>query len=356
MGIPIKLWGGESGDFPNFMGEKLGLNESVGGTHFITKNPRTIELIKMVKRVATTDVAVLIQGESGTGKEVIARILHEASRRNHSRMVSINCGAIQENLLLSELFGHEKGAFTGAMAQKRGLVEIADGGTLFLDEIGEMGLEAQAKLLRFLQEGEIYRVGGKDPIKVNVRIVSATNKDLEAQVRNGKFREDLYYRINTLTVHMPPLRNRIEDIALLAEYFLESGMQTNVRSISAEAMVWLSRYPWPGNVRELQNTIERFKVLVEGNEITVSDLPANIKGAQRENEGLEGPDGLLLANIERRHIFRVLEHFKGNKTKAANAMGITVKTLYNKLALYAREGRQFPGFVKYESSGDRPTH
>lgn len=330
------------------------VSESVGGAHFVTKNPRTIELIKMVKRVATTDVAVLIQGESGTGKEVIARILHEASRRASSRMVSINCGAIQENLLLSELFGHEKGAFTGAMNQKRGLVEIADGGTLFLDEIGEMGLEAQAKLLRFLQEGEIYRVGGKDPIKVNVRIVSATNKDLEAQVRNGKFREDLYYRINTLTVHMPPLRNRTEDIPLLVEYFLKSGMQSHVQGVSPVAMVWLTRYPWPGNVRELQNTVERFKVLVEANEVSGSDVPANIKGAQRESDELEGPDALLLANIERRHIFRVLEHFKGNKTKAANAMGITVKTLYNKLALYAREGRTFPSFVKYEAMERRP--
>jgi transcriptional regulator with PAS, ATPase and Fis domain len=302
----------------------------------------------MVKRVATTDVAVLIQGESGTGKEVIAQILHEASRRTNSRMVSINCGAIQENLLLSELFGHEKGAFTGAMNQKRGLVEIADGGTLFLDEIGEMGLEAQAKLLRFLQEGEIYRVGGKDPIRVNVRIVSATNKDLETQVRHGKFREDLYYRINTLTVHLPPLRNRTEDISLLVEYFLKSGLQTHVQTVSADAMQILSRYGWPGNVRELQNTVERFKVLVETPEVCATDIPANIRGAQRDIEELEGPDALLLANIERRHIFRVLEHFKGNKTKASNAMGITVKTLYNKLALYAREGRTFPSYVKYE--------
>ncbi len=297
-----------------------------------------LSLLQMTAKIAPTEVTVLIQGESGTGKELIAKRIHEVSRRAGKPLVSINCGAIQETLLLSELFGHEKGAFTGAISQKRGLVELAHGGTLFLDEIGEMGMEAQAKLLRFLQEGEIYRVGGKAPIKVDVRIVSATNKELETQVKNGKFREDLYYRINTVTLRISPLRKRSEDIPLLIQRFLQNGHpNSTVRFVSARALDLLKKYLWPGNVRELQNTVERFKILVESDTITEDDIPFNIKTPGTEVDYFDGSSSFLLDQVEKRHILRVLAHFKGNKTKAANAMGITVKTLYNKLAQYERD-------------------
>jgi two-component system response regulator HydG len=299
---------------------------------FLTANENMRQLLQMADRIAPTEVAVLIQGESGTGKELIAKRIHERSLRRTRPIVSINCGAIQETLLLSELFGHEKGAFTGALYQKKGLVEVAQGGTLFLDEIGEMGLEAQAKMLRFLQDGEIYRVGGKAPIHVDCRIISATNKDLETQVKENKFREDLFYRINTVTLRMAPLRKRPEDIGLLFERFL--GADKPLR-IAPETMQKLKAYHWPGNVRELQNLVERFKILVDGDTVTDADLPPNIKqvGGQPQENSLP-LDTFLLEEIEKRHILRVLSHFKGNKTKAAGSMGITVKTLYNKLAQY----------------------
>jgi transcriptional regulator with PAS, ATPase and Fis domain len=306
---------------------------------FVTQDINTLNLLQMADRIAATDVSVLIQGESGTGKELIAKRIHDLSFRVDKPIVCLNCGAIQENLLLSELFGHEKGAFTGALFQKKGLVEVAQGGTLFLDEIGEMGMEAQAKLLRFLQEGEIYRVGGKAPIKVNVRILSATNKELETQIRAGKFREDLFYRVNTVTLRLTPLRKRPDDVPLLVDKFLKDGRfgYSTVQGISPRAMEILKRYSWPGNVRELQNTVERFKILVDSEIVTESDIPFNIKAPGRPVDYFDGSANFLLEQVERRHIIKVLEHFNGNKTKAANAMGITVKTLYNKLALYNRE-------------------
>lgn len=309
---------------------------------FLTQDPGMLSLLQMADKIAPSDVPVLVQGESGTGKELIAKRIHEKSPRSDKPLVSLNCGAIQETLLLSELFGHEKGAFTGALFQKKGLVEVADGGSLFLDEIGEMGLETQAKLLRFLQEGEIYRVGGKSPIHVNVRIISATNKDLETQVKANKFREDLFYRINTVTLRIAPLRKRPNDIPLLIEKFLADGSfgASNVHSISNRAMEILRKYPWPGNVRELQNTVERFKILVESEVITENDIPFNIKNPGSESDLFDGSASFLLAQVEKRHILKVLSHFNGNKTKAANAMGITVKTLYNKLAIYEQDRKQ----------------
>ncbi len=307
---------------------------------FLTQDPAMINLLQMVARIAPTEVTALIQGESGTGKELIAKRIHQLSNRRGKTQVSINCGAIQDTLLLSELFGHEKGAFTGAVQQKKGLVEVAHEGTLFLDEIGEMGMEAQAKLLRFLQEGEIFRVGGKAPIRVNVRVISATNKDLEQAVKRGQFREDLYYRINTVTLRIAPLRKRPGDIPLLINQFLALGSASQVRSVSAKAMELLKRYHWPGNVRELQNTVERFKILVDSEVIGDNDIPFNIRNPEIETEYFDGASTFLLSQIEKRHILRVLSHFRGNKTKAAGAMGITVKTLYNKLALYEKERQQ----------------
>ena len=318
-------------------GNSIGREKNPSGV--VTQDPALRNLLQMTAKIAPTEVTVLIQGESGTGKELFAKRIHELSRRTNRPLVSINCGAIQETLLLSELFGHEKGAFTGAVTQKKGLVELANGGTLFLDEIGEMGLEAQAKLLRFLQEGEIYRVGGKAPIRVDVRVVSATNKELEAQVKNGKFREDLFYRVNTVTLRIPPLRKRPGDIPLLIAHFLKTGNGgfQSPHSVTPKAMELLKRYAWPGNIRELQNTVERFKILVESEVISENDIPFNVISPESEVDCFDGSSTFLLELVEKRHILRVLAYFKGNKTKAANAMGITVKTLYNKLAHYDHE-------------------
>jgi DNA-binding NtrC family response regulator len=288
----------------------------------------------LIHRVAPTTASVLILGESGTGKELIARKIHEESTRSEMPFVAINCGAITESLLESELFGHEKGSFTGASATKKGLVELANHGTLFLDEIGEMALSLQSKLLRFLQEGEIYRVGGKEPIHVDVRIVSATNKDLETEARLGRFREDLFYRLNTITVKAPALRERKDDIQLLIQHFAPelSGR------ISKEALDALKAYPWPGNIRELQNTIERMKILSAGLRIEISDVPASIRNIHqpRPDGTLNGapPVEMSLDELERIHILRCLSHFDGNKTRAAQSLGITIKTLYNKLHRY----------------------
>jgi two-component system response regulator HydG len=276
----------------------------------------------------------LILGESGTGKELIARKIHELSDRRDLPFVAINCGAITETLLESELFGHEKGSFTGATATKKGLVETANHGTLFLDEIGEMALSLQSKLLRFLQEGEIYRVGGKEPIQVDVRILSATNKDLEVEARNSRFREDLYYRLNTITLKSPALRDRKDDIPLLIEYFA-AGLLARV---SKEALDQMKSYAWPGNIRELQNSVERMRILSGGSRIEASDLPSSIRNSSQSrfetNLTSAPPVEMPLEELERIHILRCLDHHEGNKTRAAQSLGITIKTLYNKLHRY----------------------
>jgi transcriptional regulator with PAS, ATPase and Fis domain len=295
------------------------------------------QVLKMVDRVAPSGAPVLILGESGTGKELIARAVHDRSQRADKPFVAINCGALRETLLESELFGHEKGAFTGAYNRKIGLAEAASGGTLFLDEIGELSPGIQAKLLRFIQEGEVYRVGGKEPIKVNIRLISATNRELDSEVLKGTFREDLYYRINTITIHSPPLRRRKEDIPLLVEYFLARGnsrVLNRGQEMSAEAMQALVKYDWPGNIRELQNLCERLQILADGHTIQVSDLPETI--LKPENKLVIGQydPTLTLHELERRYIVEALKHFDGNKTQAANALGITIKTLYNKLHEY----------------------
>ncbi len=295
------------------------------------------QVLKMVDRVAPSGAPVLILGESGTGKELIARAVHEKSQRSDKAFVAINCGALRETLLESELFGHEKGAFTGAYNRKIGLAEAASGGTLFLDEIGELSPGIQAKLLRFIQEGEVYRVGGKEPIKVNIRLISATNRELDSEVLKGTFREDLYYRINTITIHSPPLRRRKEDIPMLVEYFLARGnsrVLNRGQEMSVEAMQALVKYDWPGNIRELQNLCERLQILADGHTIQVSDLPETI--LKPENKLVIGQydPTLTLHELERRYIVEALKHFDGNKTQAANALGITIKTLYNKLHEY----------------------
>lgn len=295
------------------------------------------QLMKMVDRVSPSNANILIQGESGTGKELLAHAVHERSNRRSKPFVAINCGALRETLLESELFGHEKGAFTGAYNRKIGLAEAANGGTLFLDEIGELTPGIQAKLLRFIQEGEIYRVGGKEPIKVDIRLISATNRNLEEEVVKGNFREDLFYRINTIVVTAPALRKRKEDIPSLINHFLSNGSHAYLnrgRQMSDDAMKIMVSYEWPGNIRELQNVCERLQILSEGHMIMVNDLPENIRNPEDKMDTAEYDPSLPLYELEKRYILKALNHFDGNKTQAANALGITIKTLYNKLHEY----------------------
>ncbi len=317
------------------------VNQDTKGSDIIGRSPAILSILTMVDKIAPTMATVLIQGESGTGKELIARRLHFRSDRSEKPYVTVNCGALQESLLESELFGHEKGSFTGAFMQKLGLCETADGGTLFMDEIGEMSLGIQAKLLRFLQEGEFYRIGGKKPIQVNVRVVSATNRELETEVREGRFREDLYYRLNTITLRMPPLRKRREDIATLVDFFLKNsrfgGHAQQIKRIDPKVLEVFGNYEWPGNIRELQNTIERLRILAENNEISMEDVPFNIRvprAAGSKSEVFETSVEVPLEEVERSHILRALAYHQGNKTKTAHTLGITIKTLYNKLHRY----------------------
>ncbi len=294
-------------------------------------------LLSMVDRVAQSSANILVLGESGTGKELIAKSLHEKSNRKFKPFVAINCGALRESLLESELFGHEKGSFTGAYARKIGLAEVANGGTLFLDEIGELTPGIQAKLLRFIQEGEIYRVGGKDAIKVDIRLVSATNRDLEQDVLKGNFREDLFYRINTITTQVPSLRRRKEDIPLLVNFFLSSGVHRHLNrghQMSDEAMAIMMKYDWPGNIRELQNICERMQILAEGHMIMPGDLPESVRNPDQKVVMNDYDPNLTIHELEKRYILKALNHFEGNKTRAAHALGITIKTLYNKLHEY----------------------
>lgn len=326
------------------------VNQESKELEIIGRSPAILNIVAMTEKIAPTTATVLIQGESGTGKELIARMLHLKSERAAKPYVTVNCGALQESLLESELFGHEKGSFTGAVGQKIGLCESAEGGTLFLDEIGELSLGIQAKLLRFLQEGEFYRIGGKRPIKVDVRVVSATNRDLELEVKEGRFREDLFYRLNTITLRMPPLRKRKEDVPMLVEFFLKSqrfgGASHYIRRVDPRAIDALQGYDWPGNIRELQNTIERMKILAENHEIRLDDVPSNIRLPQSKTDPTEFAVDLPLEDIEKQHILRTLAYYQGNKTKTAQSLGITIKTLYNKLHRY--------GVFKPEPDGPGP--
>lgn len=303
----------------------------------IYKSDVMVQLMKMIERVSPSNASVLVMGESGTGKELIARAIHNKSIRKNKAFVAINCGALRETLLESELFGHEKGSFTGAYNKKIGLAEAANGGTLFLDEIGELPMAIQSKLLRFIQEGEMFRVGGKDPIKVDIRLICATNRELDQEVIRGNFREDLFYRINTIVISAPPLRRRKEDIALLVNYFLSSSTGSYInrgKTIDEEAMKILIGYEWPGNIRELQNVCERLQILSEGHMIMINDLPESIRNPQIIDEGLDFDPAIPLYSLEKRYILKALAHYGGNKTQAAQGLGITIKTLYNKLHEY----------------------
>lgn len=293
----------------------------------ITKNPSMLEILENVKKMALSDLPVLICGESGVGKELIARTIHDASKRMNGPFIPINCGAIPENMLESELFGHEKGAFTGAYTRKLGLLEIAHHGTIFLDEICELNATLQGKLLRAIETGTFFRVGGTREVEVNVKFVSSTNKDIKREMEQGHFRSDLYYRINTLTLTIPPLRERKEDIPLLVEHTIKTNPAFKNNRFDQEALKVLLEYPWPGNVRELQNVVHRTLLLSKNNIIDSSDLPDDL------NPDAKAP-GRKLEDIEREYILKVLKEVEGHKGKAAEILGIDPKTLYRKLLGY----------------------
>src|SRR3954465_7520421 len=292
---------------------------------------------KMILKVARSSSPVLIRGESGTGKELIARAIHTQSPRATEMFQAVNCAAINENLLESELFGHEKGSFTGAHAEKKGLFEVADRGTLFLDEIGELDVGMQAKLLRALQERKIRRVGGTRTIKIDVRVVAATNRDLRAMVADGRFRDDLYYRINVLSVDVPPLRERREDIPVLIEFFLKKQTPNTSRLISGltpETKKLMNEYSWPGNVRQLESAIERAILLAEADYITVEDLPSDLRqdvGPQSDGAFKLPSEGINFEDVERDLITQAMEQTDYNITKAAKLLGLTFRTLQYRL-------------------------
>jgi DNA-binding NtrC family response regulator len=304
----------------------------------VGSGPAMRRVVQLVEKVAPSDAAVLVRGASGTGKELVARALHLNSRRREQPIVTINCAALQENLLESELFGHEQGAFTGAARAKPGLVEVAEGGTLFIDEIGEMPPGMQAKLLRVLEDGHYRRVGGTREARADVRVIAATNRDLEAEQKAGRFREDLYYRLNVVTITLPPLKDRRDDIPELVEHLLASRSPGPLHyRVDSEALAALTRYDWPGNVRELANVLERARILAEGEVITVDDLPENLLTAPGPGAPAPTADPRHLEEVERRHVEDILRQEKGNKLRAAKALGVSRRALYRLLAKYRIE-------------------
>jgi two-component system response regulator HydG len=320
------------------------LNPDHTSVGFVGKSDNIRRCLEMALYVADSYTTVLLQGESGTGKELMADIIQSRSSRAANPYVKINCGAIPESLLESELFGHEKGAFTDARARRIGKFEEANTGTLFLDEVAEMSLAAQVRLLRVLQNGEFTRVGGNEVIKSDVRVIAATNVDLEEAVREGKFRLDLFYRLNVYPIKLPPLRERREDIPLLALQFLEAFKKRsnkNITGITQESLSRLRRYDWPGNVRELENAIERAVIIAQGQMITVDDLPDSVRASVVEEDdsrkAVKIEIGVKMEEVERRMIRETLAFTKGDKTRAAQILGIGRKTLYRKLQQYDQE-------------------
>ena len=323
--------------------ERPQVSSSNGGSRqkidIVTNSDRMKKLIDLARSIAPSRASVLIQGESGTGKELFARLIHESSPRSQGPFVAVNCAAIPENLLESELFGHEKGAFTGAAYQRIGKFELADQGTILLDEISEMDIGLQAKLLRVLQEFEIDRVGSKKPVKLDVRVIATTNRSLEEEVREGRFREDLYYRLNVIPIKVPPLRERPEDIAPLARYFVEKSARSNskmVNELTQDSVDYLEKRQWEGNVRELENIIERTVLVTSGNTISKSDLTMfeDSTAPEELTENLQPRAGTSMKEMEKSLIIKTLNEVNGNRTHAAKMLGISIRTLRNKINEY----------------------
>jgi DNA-binding NtrC family response regulator len=308
--------------------------------HVIAKSPLTVELFQQVALVAPSETRVLITGESGTGKEVIADMLHAWSARAGGPLIKVNCAAIPENLLESELFGHEKGSFTGASNLRVGRFEEADGGSIFLDEIGEMSPALQAKLLRVTQDGKFQRIGSNREIRTNARLIAASNRDLEAEVKAGRFREDLFYRLNVVELNLPPLRERREDILPLVDLFISQLARSRARLAEATADC-LKNYPWPGNVRELRNVIERAVLLSQSEMILPEHLPAKLREAARQAEPAASLDSPTMDEIERAAILKALKFHKSNRTETAKALGISRRALLYKLQRLRQQGFQF---------------
>ena len=311
----------------------------------IGESPVMREVFRLIERAGPTDKAILIQGASGTGKELVARALHRSSQRAQKPFIAINCAALPESLLESELFGHEKGAFTGAVATKLGLFEVADGGTLFIDEIGEMPGSLQAKLLRVLEDGSMRRVGSLKELRVNVRLLAATNRNLQQEVQAGRFREDLFYRINVMSLELPRLCERAGDVRLLINKFIAPDWK-----IDDDALEALERFAWPGNVRQLINTIERAKILADDKLIQLADLPAEIARAPQNQRSTVGNGDECLADLERKHVVGVLERTHGNKARAARLLGISRRSLYRLMEKYELQPHTTDSLEPNESS------
>jgi DNA-binding NtrC family response regulator len=315
----------------------LGRSEPTG--EIIGRSPAMREVFRLIERAGPTDKAILIQGESGTGKELVARALHRQSLRADKPLVVINCAALSETLLESELFGHEKGSFTGAVAAKPGLFEVADGGTLFIDEIGELAGPLQAKLLRVLEDGSMRRVGSVKERHVNVRLIAATNRDMSEEVKDGRFREDLYYRINVMSLQLPPLREREGDIPLLIEKFMGRDWK-----IDGDALAAIQDYQWPGNVRQLINTLDRAKIMADDNTIRMYDLPLDITRARTGGTtSLPATEVDRLDELERAHVVEIFARERGNKARTARALGINRRSLYRLLEKYAITAEELAG-------------
>jgi len=313
------------------------LHRLSGPSEIVGSSSRMREVLEVARKVALTESTVLIQGPSGTGKELIANYIYKNSPRAEKPFVAVNCASIPDSLIESELFGHEKGAFTDAKSQKQGLVEIANGGTLFLDEVGDISPLIQPKLLRFIQTGEFRRVGGTLPLKSDVRIISATNKELTEEVKQGRFREDLLYRLNVITIQLPTLRERKEDIPMIVEYFLKNKLKMRTKkTVSPDAMEVLKNYDWPGNVRELENVLERAVILSKGEAIMPKDLALPSIDVSRYSDSSESLIGkpVTMKEIEKLHIAGVLKATGWNKNQAAKMLGISLKTLYTKIAQF----------------------
>jgi DNA-binding NtrC family response regulator len=307
----------------------------------VGESPEMREIYRLIEAVADTDATAFIQGESGTGKELVARAIHNRSSRRDKEFVPINCGALPRDIIENELFGHVKGAFTGSIAEKVGSLELAQGGTVFLDEIAELETDLQVKILRVLEEKQFRRLGGRESITLDVRFIAATNTDVQQALEDKKFRDDLYYRLAVVEIHLPPLRNRLADILLLAEEFLKTFSEKydkKIRGFDPKVTKALQEYSWPGNVRELKNVIERAVVLTSSERIGVGDLPGRVGGPASSGSTITLPIGDALDNYERRIIYRTLEHTDNNKTQAAKILGVSLKTLHNKLNRYEKEG------------------